>query len=401
MPTPFLITGLIAFFNVVSPFKTLNNVTISNGVTEINESAFESCSSLTSIVIPSSVVSIHENAFADCNKLADIYYTGNEQQWGNIDIEYGNDQLYNANIHYNYISGSIDFNNPSGICGNNSKWKLNLDTGILNITGSGDTQGNGLAQSPFASYSKYIKTANVSNGITSIGGFLFSGCYNMTDVTLPDSLKTIGSMAFLDCDSLTNVNIPDNVTSISSGAFSSCDNITRLVIPEQVTKIQTGTFGLCSSLSEIVIPESITEIGNSAFEECNNLSDIYYGGNKDEWGQINIGNYNDILKTATVHYNSGFAKSGTYTITDLSRTTNGIEMSVHSNATPIDSQQAIVACYNNRILTDVEIKTISPSDIDQIITFDIDTTNATLIKGFIWNNTKKLLPVSNVYSLEQ
>ena len=248
---------------------------------------------------------------------------------------------------------------------------------------------------------KLLTDITVPNSITSIGNCSFANCTNLSNIVLSDNVTSIGDSAFGNCTTLKNISIPEGVKTIGSCAFLYCTALSYINIPDGITTIEYDTFFICNSLAAIKIPISVTTIDWEAFGGCTQLKDIYYEGSENDWNDITIEDDNDILKTATIHYNSGFAKSGTYTITDLSKTTNGIKMSVHSNSTPLDTQQAMVACYNNGILTDIEIKTISPSDIDQIITFDIDTTNATLIKGFIWNNTKKLLPVSNVYSLEQ
>ena len=78
------------------------NVTIPNGVTTIAESAFYSCRNLTSTTIPSSVKTIGNQAFLGCSKLSDVYYTGSEGAWENISVDNGNNDLTNANIHYNY-----------------------------------------------------------------------------------------------------------------------------------------------------------------------------------------------------------------------------------------------------------------------------------------------------------
>jgi len=34
--------------------------------------------------------------------LKDVFYSGTEEEWGNISIDEGNNYLTNANIHYNY-----------------------------------------------------------------------------------------------------------------------------------------------------------------------------------------------------------------------------------------------------------------------------------------------------------
>ena len=84
---------------------SLTSVTIPNSVTSIGEHAFSYCTSLTSVTIPDSVTSIGEYAFYDCTSLTDVYYAGSEAQWKAISItSNGNDDLLNANIHYNYVS---------------------------------------------------------------------------------------------------------------------------------------------------------------------------------------------------------------------------------------------------------------------------------------------------------
>lgn len=79
----------------------LTSINIPNGVTSIDEEAFDSCSSLTSVTIPASVTSIGNSAFINCKSLTDIYYGGNESQWGQIDmVDSVRNLLGTATIHY-------------------------------------------------------------------------------------------------------------------------------------------------------------------------------------------------------------------------------------------------------------------------------------------------------------
>ena len=84
---------------------TLAACMIPDSVTSIVGYAFDGCASLTSVTIPDSVTSINWYAFYNCKSLTDVYYAGSEAQWKAISISStGNDDLLNANIHYNYVS---------------------------------------------------------------------------------------------------------------------------------------------------------------------------------------------------------------------------------------------------------------------------------------------------------
>lgn len=82
---------------------TLTSVVIGDSVASIGFGAFNNCTALTSVVIGDSVTSIDLYAFQNCDSLTNVYYTGTEAEWTEISIIYGNDDLENATIHYNYL----------------------------------------------------------------------------------------------------------------------------------------------------------------------------------------------------------------------------------------------------------------------------------------------------------
>lgn len=88
--------GASTFYNCDS----LTNVIIPNSVTFIGPEAFGNCDKLASVTIPKSVTSINVGAFRYCDGLTDVYYGGNETQWGQITISFNNDPLLNATIHF-------------------------------------------------------------------------------------------------------------------------------------------------------------------------------------------------------------------------------------------------------------------------------------------------------------
>ncbi len=77
--------------------------TIKEGTKTIAGSAFPNYNNLISIEIPESLMSIGDMAFFDCSSLATVYYSGTEEEWGEISIGWENDRLLSANIIYNYV----------------------------------------------------------------------------------------------------------------------------------------------------------------------------------------------------------------------------------------------------------------------------------------------------------
>ena len=116
----------------------------------------------------------------------------------------------------------------SGSCGESVNWSLDTQTGLLEITGSGEMEDYGYTSgsfcgAPWYNYKSNIKECVIENSVTSIGSYAFLYCTGLTSITIPESVTSIGDFAFEGCTGLTSITIPNNVISIGSYAFYNCN----------------------------------------------------------------------------------------------------------------------------------------------------------------------------------
>ncbi len=183
-------------------------------VTQIGESAFNSCGALTGIAITDGITEIGKNAFFNCVALTSITMTDS-------------------------------------------------------VTVIGEKAFSGCAA---------LKSVTVSNKVTVIEPYTFENCRELTALTIPEGVTQIGEGAFYSCQSLTSAEIPKGVKKIEDYAFYACTGLTSVLIPEGITKINKAVFYECESLASVDIPSSVTAVGESAFEGCSKLSSITVPG---------------------------------------------------------------------------------------------------------------------------
>ena len=286
---------------------SIKKVIIGDGVTSVGSYAFASCYNLTSATIGNSVTSIGHSAFSWCGNLKQINFKGSLPEidsgcfysvsaiaeYPAGDTTYENAGTYGAeNLIWVPDDASDDFIIASGDCGESITWKLALN-GKLTITGTGAmTDYNYGISGPWYGKRYFIESVEISEGITSICSYAFSGCSELENINVsPENAaytsiegivfsKDKKSLVVYPAGKSGAYTVPDGVTSIVGSAFCSCSGLTSVDIPDGVTSIGENAFNSCSGLTSVDIPDGVTSIGYRAFGGCYNLNTICFNGNK-------------------------------------------------------------------------------------------------------------------------
>lgn len=196
--------------------ESVGVILIPDTVTKIRHFAFEKCSNLQDVVIPESVNEIEEGAFWECPKIRNVYIPKSVTKIGRYSITTSAETI------------KVDPENPVYDSRNDCNAIIETNTNTL-----------------------------------------INGCCG---TIIPDSVTKIEEYAFQFC-SFFHFRIPDSVREIEPNAFDCC-NLYSLRIPNSISRIENEVF-IGSTLSTIYIPNSVNYIGTDAFCGCYNLTDVH------------------------------------------------------------------------------------------------------------------------------
>jgi hypothetical protein len=186
----------------------------------------------------------------------------------------------------------------------------------------------------FSTISEHTVKYTLKNQAT-IGYYTFSGCTNLIDITIPNSVKDINTYTFKDCTGLTRVNsnidgvcnIPNSVTSIGNSVFYSCSGLTSINIPNSVTDIGLSAFTNCGNLTSCTIGNNITTINDCTFKDCTGLTRV----------NSNIDGVCNIPNSVTSIYYSAFERCKGFTSVVIPDSVTSIGTSVFNSCSSITS----------------------------------------------------------------
>ena len=269
----------------------LKNVTCSEGLSSIGNSAFKNCVSLAAIELPESVERIGSSAFSGCISLAAIRIPQNVTSISGSNVFFGCSNPKEIQVD----SKNAAFVSQDGMLFDKEKKRLICcpggKTGIVNVPGSVTEEV--YFQSAFSGCGKVTEiTVDSSNEVyTSRDGIVYKKDMKRLvccpagktgNVSVPENVTYIGSGAFYNCEQVAGVTLPDSVVDIGSSAFYGCSKLTYMTLPQGVRGIGMSAFQNCTSLKEVNIPESVRVINMEAFRNCSSLESIQISKNV-EW----------------------------------------------------------------------------------------------------------------------
>lgn len=188
---------------------------------------------------------------------------------------------------------------------------LNLITGLLTVSGTGDTKnidspsywGGGIFDGK-GDHSGQVKKIVVQEGITGLIGACFYGMLNVTGVSLPSTLKTIGAYCFYGCSLITSLTLPEGLEVLQNACFLNCEKLTELTLPESLTTIEASIIGN-SNLVLTVLSRTV-QFDNYAIDAAKTIRG-YIGSTAETYANsknIPFEAINNILKIEIVNYPS-------------------------------------------------------------------------------------------------
>ena len=281
-------TNLYAFKGATN----LQELNLTDYMTEVAIGAFQGCSGLESIIIPDNITVINNFAFQDCTAIE------GEVELPNTLTRLGQQAFYNCkNVTKFDIPDSLGDIGNSAFFGCSALEEFHVPSSLTVLHSSllGDC--------------KSLISIDIPETVNALEDRVFVGCSNLEKVIIRNRNLVTGQLNFNLCPKLQSagpiggdyniefawdtvipayslsygfnqsalkvIDLPDGLEEIGESAFSNCLDVKQLVLPDSLVRIGERAFTRMSSLIELIIPASVETIGNNACDFCTSLRDVY------------------------------------------------------------------------------------------------------------------------------
>lgn len=231
--------------------KTLETITIPEGITRIPPNTFDQCGKLKEVILPESLEEICDMAFSGCMALGKIRIPAGVTSIG--------PQAFTYCMGLREIEVDEDNNDYSSIDGVlYDKFGSVLVKYPAGRTGEAVLAEDLMEIGEWAFEWSAVSKIDIPEGVTKIGSRAFSGCIRAEEIIIPETVTRIGDQAFFGCRSLKEIVIPDGVMIIERSAFYNCMNLEKVYMPESVASLDSWVFDGCANLTVYCPEDSYT-----------------------------------------------------------------------------------------------------------------------------------------------
>jgi hypothetical protein len=134
---------------------------------------------------------------------------------------------------------------------------FNLDTGIMDIVGTGEFLPYYRLENVPSSLNQKIKILNIGNGITKIPDGLFYKVNILESISFSNTLIEIGNSNFTDNNIITTLDFPESLKTIGSSSFYGLSNLQEITFHEGLETIKEQAFNDCPLVKNLVLPSTL------------------------------------------------------------------------------------------------------------------------------------------------
>lgn len=270
----------------------ITDVEIPDTVSKVSYCAFNWCEQLETVYVSGAIAQLEPGVFANCTSLKMVYlnsYTEILTEEGGITPFHNRNEdvsselivspdltiyceegapAYEFAMEYNVAWSSI----YEGQCGDEVFWNYDDENKTLTLTGQGSTWYYDVWETDREVYTSHIPEHCVRSDMP---GYYYLHREDIQKVVVQEGITELNRGAFFRLTNLTEVDF-GTVESVEC-VFAQCYELQEVTFPESVKWIGGYTFDGCPALKNVWITAEDACIGMLAFASCENLENIYFG----------------------------------------------------------------------------------------------------------------------------
>lgn len=238
----------------------VTDVTIED-ISKIGRGAFAECKSLKKLTInvtdeleAANGLSVPEELVRECRNLQTVIFTGHTENLSSI-----------KKAAFKNTEMLTEISLPDNICLIEDYAFYNSSIKNIHLPESLEQIGN------YTFAMSNLESITIPDKVAELGVRIFSGCYKLTEVVLPELITAIPDEAFLACHKLKTVHV-SGISTVGTNAFHHCKALKAFNF-SQIKKLGNMSFAE-TGIREAIFSNKLTKLQPSSFCDCKDLQAV-------------------------------------------------------------------------------------------------------------------------------